>query len=320
MSVSRSVRPEISDVNSMRCTSFPRKRESRPTAPSRPCLDPRFHGGDAIVLKIREFFPDRLSARLSAIQAARQRVWRTRFSKAAGIVTVSASCRDMDKSGGVQSTRRTAAMASVNVGSCLRYHAAAFGRSAVALARARLSAHTAISENNPSKAGVVRRMARSDHWRWVSTPRWARTSWKVVSTRQRETNQPRIVAAVASRSVLRNADGSCSPDGSRTDPITQRIESFRCRPGAAARRAPEPGLHTLSCRLWCAGRAAAPDRAGRSCRGSLLVAVEETMDQRRAVRTYRLAARPRTPVHRFRGHVLGCPLAKRIPENTESRA
>jgi hypothetical protein len=26
-------------------------------------------------------------------------------------------------------------------------------------------------ENNPSRSGVVRRIALSDHWRWVSTPR-----------------------------------------------------------------------------------------------------------------------------------------------------
>ncbi len=40
-------------------------------------------------------------------------------------------------------------------------------------------------------------------------------------TRQRETNQPRMVAGVTSRSVLRKAEGSRSPVGSRTS--TQRI-------------------------------------------------------------------------------------------------
>src|SRR5512134_1305221 len=59
------------------------------------------------------------------------------------------------------------------------------------------------------------------HWRWVSTPRWARTSWNVVSTRQRETNQPRISAEVVSRSVARNACGRSFPAGSRVS--TQRI-------------------------------------------------------------------------------------------------
>jgi hypothetical protein len=28
---------------------------------------------------------------------------------------------------------------------------------------------------------VVRWIARSDHWRWVSNPRWRRVSWKVGS-------------------------------------------------------------------------------------------------------------------------------------------
>jgi hypothetical protein len=61
---------------------------------------------------------------------------------------------DMEKFGGHQSTRRTAAMASLNVSSCLPYQAAAFGRSAVVVSRARLSAHTVISENSPSSAGA----------------------------------------------------------------------------------------------------------------------------------------------------------------------
>ena len=73
-------------------------------------------------------------------------------------------------------------MASLNVGSDLRYQAATFGRSTLVASRARLSAHTVISENNPSNAGVVRRIARSDHCRCVSTPRWARTSWNEWAT------------------------------------------------------------------------------------------------------------------------------------------
>ena len=34
----------------------------------------------------------------------------------------------------------------------------------------------AVQEKRPSRVGVVRAMARSDHWRWVSTPRWVLTS------------------------------------------------------------------------------------------------------------------------------------------------
>ena len=56
------------------------------------------------------------SARLSAFHAARHRVSMNRFSKRTGISTTSLACRDADKSGGVQSTRRTAAIASLNVG------------------------------------------------------------------------------------------------------------------------------------------------------------------------------------------------------------
>src|SRR5215217_3917006 len=46
-----------------------------------------------------------------------------------------------------------------------------------------------ISENSPSKAGVVRSIAKSDHWRCVSNPRCLRTSWKVTSNCQHITNQ-----------------------------------------------------------------------------------------------------------------------------------
>ena len=39
---------------------------------------------------------------------------------------------------------------------------------------------------------MVRAIALSDHWRWVSTPRWSRASRKVTSTCQRWTNQRTI--------------------------------------------------------------------------------------------------------------------------------
>jgi hypothetical protein len=48
---------------------------------------------------------------------------------------------------------------------------------------------------------VVRRMARCDHWRCVSTPKCSRTAWKVTSNCQRKTNQDKIWSGVASRSV-----------------------------------------------------------------------------------------------------------------------
>ena len=37
-------------------------------------------------------------------------------------------------------------------------------------------AASVIQEKSPIRTGIVRAMVRSGHWRWVSTPRWARTS------------------------------------------------------------------------------------------------------------------------------------------------
>ena len=43
-----------------------------------------------------------------------------------------------------------------------------------------------IQETKLMSMGVVRAMTRSDHWRWVSTPRWPRTSGLVTPSCQRE--------------------------------------------------------------------------------------------------------------------------------------
>jgi hypothetical protein len=154
-------------------------------------------------------------------KAAKQRVWKTRFSNPAAIVIISPGFRDMEKFGGAHSTRRTAAVVSLNVDSDLLYHAATFGRSAFAASRARPSAHTVISENNPSNAGVV--AGSRGPTTVAASPRRDRPALPGTSSPrgQCETNQPRMVAGCVSRSVLRNAAGSCSPDGSRTR--TQRI-------------------------------------------------------------------------------------------------
>src|SRR4051812_48070175 len=118
-----------------------------------------------------------------------------------------------------QISRRTAASVSAKVGLFLRYQAAvATTRRAWRLSRA---ARSVTRENSPSKQGVVRAMARSDHWRWVSTPRWSRTSRKVTSTCQRWTNQVRICNGSRVRSVQSRACGSKRPWGSRRS--TQRI-------------------------------------------------------------------------------------------------
>src|SRR4051812_24705278 len=56
-------------------------------------------------------------------------------------------------------------MASLNVRCVLAYQDAPWG---TAPASKSAVAHTVIKEYKPRSAGVVRRMARSDHWRWVS--------------------------------------------------------------------------------------------------------------------------------------------------------
>src|SRR3954464_12483075 len=104
-------------------------------------------------------------------------------------------------------------MASLNVRCVLAYQDAPRG---TAPASKSAVAHTVTKEYKPRSAGVVRRMARSDHWRWVSTPRWARLSEKVTSTCQRRTKQVRISTGSSSGSVLKKACGSRSPVGSRT--------------------------------------------------------------------------------------------------------
>src|SRR3954467_96881 len=87
-------------------------------------------------------------------------------------------------------------MASLNVRCALTYHDAPRG---TALASKSVVAHTVIKEYKPRSAGVVRRMARSDHWRWVSTPRWARHSAKVTST----CHQHRIELGIGAEEGLR---------------------------------------------------------------------------------------------------------------------
>src|SRR5215207_10794839 len=71
------------------------------------------------------------------------------------------------------------ASASAKVGCLLRYQAACL--KAPAACAIRPWANTVTSENKPISAGVVRRIAISDHCLCVSNPRCLRTSWKVTS-------------------------------------------------------------------------------------------------------------------------------------------
>ena len=90
-------------------------------------------------------------------------------------------------------------MASTKVGDGLSYQAAV--RWAIGRCFCNESAARVVQEKRPSRTGVVRAMARSDHWRWVYTPRWVRTSWKVTSSCQRRTNHSRIWVGSAAGSV-----------------------------------------------------------------------------------------------------------------------
>src|SRR3712207_1965912 len=117
--------------------------------------------------------------------------------KALGTFTVSVPAGDPQKGCCAHSSLRTSAKASEKVGCPLPYHAARL----VALEN-RAScrcANKVTSENNPNSAGVVLRIAKSDHCIWVSNPRCRRTSWKVASICQRITNQQRIFCGSASR-------------------------------------------------------------------------------------------------------------------------
>src|SRR3954466_5779940 len=158
---------------------------------------------------------------------------RRRLSTLAEIFGTSRQSGEAAKVGEVHSSRRTRARASLKVGACFGYQRTHAGRRRCVASVC--VAQSVTSENKPSSAGVVRRMARSDHCRWVSRPRCRRASSKVVSVRQRRTNQRRMSAGSAFKSVQRKACGSFSPLGSRTS--TQRIATRR--PGGCQSAVPE---------------------------------------------------------------------------------
>src|SRR5215216_5144959 len=108
---------------------------------------------------------------------------------------------------------------SAKVGYLLWYQAAC--RKAPAPCAIRSCANRVTSENSPNRAGVVLRIAISDHCLCDSNPRCLRICWKVTSSCQRITNQQSILCGSALRSVHRSAWVLNSPCGSRT--TTQRI-------------------------------------------------------------------------------------------------
>src|SRR4029077_3118663 len=122
------------------------------------------------------------------------------------------------------------------------------------------------------------------------------------------------IAVVESRWHSRRKSRPCLPRHSPTEQFIlhrhdrsdhSAYRELPVSPRATGRRAPQPRLHALSRRLRHADRATAPDRTERSCRGALLVAMEGTLDQRRAVWAHHPAHRRGPAVHRFRGHLLG---------------
>src|SRR5215207_4740639 len=136
-----------------------------------------------------------------------------------GTFTVSVSAGDSRKVACTHNSFLTSAKASEKVGRDLRYHAAC--RIALTLRVIRWWANRVTIENNPNNAGVVLRIASSDHCLCVSMPRCRRASWKVVSICQRKTNHLTICCGPAPRSVHSKAWVANSPLGSRTN--TQRM-------------------------------------------------------------------------------------------------
>ncbi len=153
--------------------------------------------------------------------------------RAGGSFVASRAWRDSAKPCSLQISRRTVARLSAKVGRCLWYQALAETRSWARLLRR--DASRATTENRPSRQGVVRAMALSDHCRWVSTPRWSRTSRKVTSSCQRWTNQRTICSGSCARSLCCRVRrygrvepdpcfGSCDADVVRTPEVEHSVQ------------------------------------------------------------------------------------------------
>ncbi len=104
-----------------------------------------------------------------AIHAAWQAISIKLFIRLLSIWWMSDADADVWKSSGIQSARRTAASALLNVRSGFGYQLAMRGIGAAFAYRS--WAHSVSNENNPSSAGVVRSIAGSDHCRCGSRPK-----------------------------------------------------------------------------------------------------------------------------------------------------
>jgi hypothetical protein len=85
-----------------------------------------------------------------------------------GIFCTLGSQVEVQKSRDIQRVYLIAAMASLKVNLDLVYQEALLGW---ASGPKTVGAHKVTKEYRPRRAGVVRAMARSDHCRWLSTPR-----------------------------------------------------------------------------------------------------------------------------------------------------
>ena len=107
---------------------------------------------------------------------------------------------DVQKCCNRQIRERTDARASENVGLGLEYQAVEKVVNFCSLKS--WSAQSVTMLKRAMSTGVERAMPMSDHWRYVSAPRCARTSSKVTSTCHRLTKWPTMSIGVISRSVL----------------------------------------------------------------------------------------------------------------------
>src|SRR5271165_1884987 len=132
--------------------------------------------------------------------------------------------------------------------------------------------HGRNTDSQAAKAGGTRRGSGA-----VAVP----GRFDAIAVESRRTDSARVAQAVLPAAT---SSGRAVYRARHERPDHPAHREFPLPPRTAIRRTPEPGIHTLSCRLRRTGRAAAADRAERPCRGPLLVALEGKMDQCRSVR------------------------------------
>ncbi len=148
-----------------------------------------------------------------------------------------------------QRCARPAAKASLQVASALRYQAWHRPGSASGCRRWAIKTTT---RKSPKRHGVVRPMARRDHGRWVSNPRWARTASQVTAICHRPLNQASIWSALPLLSVHKNAaawpcvlPGRVLSSSYRTSPQRRRTGA-----GRGVYHSETPRTHATSVVCW----------------------------------------------------------------------